>query len=713
MLLSLLANPAVRADLYPTPARPTKRLATRRKRLRLAEGVSLWLAMLLMLFVHPLYAEANQMAMDQPGQLYLIDGQSQWQQPALILTSDFKVQVSGLLAQTSLTREFRNTSDRWQEGIFVFPLPEKATVYGLTMTVGDRRVVGRIEPKAKARQTYETAKAAGQHAATVEQQRPNLFTSRVANIPPGETVRVEIRYQQVVDYRHGEFELRLPTTLTPRYIPGEVVPETSSQWQSGWALPTNQVPDAHEISPFTVRPEDVDDQSHRARIELDIESGFELAEVTSPSHSLQTEIDGSRVRVKPEGDVVLMDRDVIVRWRPMTGREPSAAVFHQQWQGEDFLMAMVLPPETVGPVLRRELMFVIDTSGSMAGESIIQARSALLRGLDTLRPGDYFNIIQFNSQAQSLFARPVPAEGHYLARAQHYVQGLQANGGTEMAGALSLAMAMDPAPAEGLVQQMVFITDGAVGNESALFGQIRRGLNDRRLFTVGIGTAPNIHFLREAARWGRGEYTAIHSSGEVNRALEGLFAAMEAPVLTDLAVRWPSQGQNLAPVPAKPGDLFRGNPLVQVVRGLPADGELKVSGQLPGGRSWSTRLNLGNAAAATGLNRQWARGRIDELMDAASLRGESPDEPGIIDLSVRHEVMSPYTSFVAVEEQPSRPESEQLESEQLPTLLPSGSQSGMLRYPQTATFWPLLSALGLVGLMFALAIVLLSRRPVL
>ncbi|WP_372964233.1 marine proteobacterial sortase target protein [Marinobacter sp.] len=711
MLLSLLAKPAVRAEL--NPAHSSKRKADTRKRLRFVEGVSLWLAMLLMLFVHPLYAEASLADTEQAGQLYLMNGQSAWQQPALILNSDFKVQVSGLLAQTKLSREFKNTSDRWQEGIFVFPLPEKATVYGLTMAVGERRVTGRIEPKEKARQTYEKAKSAGHHAATVEQQRPNLFTSRVANIPPGETVRVEISYQQVVSYRNGEFELRLPTTLTPRYIPGESISETPEAWQSGWALPTRQVPDADEITPFTVRPEDVSQQSHRATIELDIESGFPLAEVTSPSHSFQTEIDDSHVLVTPEGDEVLMDRDVIVRWRPVTGRTPTAAVFHQQWQGEDFLMAMVLPPETTGPVLRRELLFMIDTSGSMAGESMIQARSALLRGLDTLRQGDYFNIIQFNSEAHSLFARPVPSEGYYLARARQYVKGLQANGGTEMAGALSLAMTMAQAPADDLVQQMVFITDGAVGNESALFDQIRRGLNDRRLFTVGIGAAPNMHFMREAARWGRGAYTAIHDSSEVNRALEGLFSAMEAPVLTDLDVRWPSQGHDVEPVPAKSGDLFRGSPLVQVVHGVPAAGELQVSGKLPGGRRWISRLNLSNAAEANGLNRQWARGRIDELIDAASLSGDLPDEQRITRLSMEHGVMSPFTSFVAIEEKSARPASENLEREQLPTLLPAGSRSGMLRYPQTATFWPLLSALGLLGLMFALAIAMLSRRPAL
>lgn len=708
MLLPLFANPAARADLCAT--RPLKLKLGAQKRLRIAEGISLWLAILMMLFVHPLYAEASQEDGKGAGQLYLTNDQSAWQQPALILNSDFNVQVSGLFAQTRLTREFKNTSDRWQEGLFVFPLPEKATVYGLVMTVGERRVVGRLEPKEKARKTYEKAKSSGQHAATVEQQRSNLFTSKIANIPPGETIRVEIQYQQPVSYRQGEFELRLPTTLTPRYIPGEPAVETPKDWKAGWAMPTEQVPDAHEISPFTVRPEDVDRQSHRATIELDIESGFPLAEVTSPSHSLHADIDGSRVLVKPEGDRILMDRDVIVRWRPAAGREPTAAVFHQQWQGQDFLMAMVLPPETTGPVLRRELQFVIDTSGSMAGESMVQARAALLRGLDTLRPGDYFNVIQFNSQAHALFAQPVPAERHYLARARHYVHNLQADGGTEMAGALSLAMSMDQVPVDALVQQMVFITDGAVGNETALFETIRRGLRDRRLFTVGIGSAPNMHFLREAARWGRGEYTAIHNSGEVNQALKTLFSAMDAPVLTDIEVRWPSQGQSYEPVPAKPGDLFRGRPLVQTVQGIPAAGELEVSGKLPGGRRWSTRLNLEHAAQATGLNRHWARGRIGELMDAASLSGESPDESSIIKLSMTHNVMSPLTSFVAVEEKPARPVTEKLESEQLPTLLPAGSGAGMLRYPQTATFWPLLTALGLVGLMFALAMALLSRR---
>lgn len=233
MLLSLLANPAVRPKCHYWPRKKqVLSNGARRKILRCAEGISLWLAMMFMLFVHPLYADARTMEPEPPGQLYLVDRKSGWQEPALVLDSRFEVQVTGLLAQTHLTRTFRNTSDAWQEGLFVFPLPEQASIYGLTMTVGDRRIVGRLQPRARARRHYEKAKQGGQKAATVEQSRPNLFTSRVANIAPGEEVLIEVQYQQPVSYRHGEFEIRLPTTLTPRYMPGTPVSTPAGAWRS-------------------------------------------------------------------------------------------------------------------------------------------------------------------------------------------------------------------------------------------------------------------------------------------------------------------------------------------------------------------------------------------------------------------------------------------------------------------------------------------------
>lgn len=674
---------------------PTRTDSQRRRARRFAEGVSLWLAVLLMLFVHPLYAEADQRQSDSAGVLHFVDAAGRWQEPAIVLDSEFDIEVSGLLAETRLSRRFRNTSEDWREGVFVFPLPEKASVYGLTMTVGERIIVGEVQPKAEARKTYEKARSAGQSAANVEQQRPNLFTARVANIPPGETIRVELQYQQPVSYRAGQFELRVPTTLMPRYMPGEPLAGQPREWHDGWALPSTQVPDADAISPFTVQADEVAATSHRADIRMTIDAGLPLARVISPSHPLQTRLDGQTVQVQSEQ--ILMDRDFVMRWQPLAGREPTAAVFHQRWQDEDYLLTMVVPGVNEAQVLPRDLVFVIDTSGSMAGESIRQARSALQQGLATLTPDDRFNVIRFNNQTHALFMQPEAATGNNLARARRYVANLQADGGTEMAPALERALTTSASAGENAgerVRQVVFITDGAVGNEAALFAQIRQQLGSQRLFTVGIGSAPNMHFMREAARWGRGLYTAIQDSADVSGPLQRLFAAMEAPVLTDVRVQWPEQNGKAESFPARTGDLFRGEPLVQVVRGTAPGGVVKVSGQLPGGRRWAQSLDLQQAAPGRGLNRQWARQKIDHLLDSARVEGSEPNKARVTELAVEHRLMSPYTSFVAVDEVPARPNGVPPETEHLPTLLPAGSQAGMLRYPQTATTAPLFTALG-------------------
>ncbi|MBZ2169325.1 marine proteobacterial sortase target protein [Marinobacter sp. F4216] len=678
---------------------------------RIAEGLGLWLAFSLMLFVHPLYAEASQAPMTSGGELYFVDQKGQWQTPALTLDSDFDIQVSGLMASTRLTRRFLNTSDDWQEGVFVFPLPENASVHGLTMTVAERTIEGDIQPKAQARQRYETAKAAGQQAANLEQQRPNLFTARVANIPPGEGITVELRYQQQVDYQAGVFELRVPTTLTPRYMPGQPVMATLPE--GGWAPATTQVPDAHDISPFTVRTSDVAPDSHRASLVLRIDAGMPLASVDSPTHRLSTRTDGSRVEVQPEQEAIVMDRDLVVRWQAMAGKEPKVAVFHQRWLDEDFLMAMVVPGASQSARLPRDLVFVIDTSGSMAGAPLRQAKAAMQWGLSTLSPDDRFNVIHFNNQAHSLFMQPQAATGQNLARARRYVDGLYADGGTEMASALRMALQGSGGSVDETgerVRQVVFVTDGAVGNEAALFAQIRRSLGDQRLFTVGIGSAPNMHFMREAARWGRGQYTAIADPTDVSKPLQRLFAAMEAPVLTDLQVRWPSQASSVESFPDRPGDLYLGEPLVQVIRGQAPAGEMRISGRVPGGRQWEQVIDLQQASRSDGIQRLWAREKIGYLLDSAHLAGVEPERERITRVSMDHGVLSPYTAFVAVDRQPVRPSGATLSTDPVPTLLPAGTQPGMLRYPQTATGWPLFTLLGLIGGTLALVFAWLRGR---
>ncbi|PXX93292.1 marine proteobacterial sortase target protein [Marinobacter vulgaris] len=684
---------------------------------RWLEGISLWLAVMLFLFVHPLYAEASEGGHgghQGAGEFHFVDVSGQRQGTATLLNTDYRVTVSGLIADTRLRQSFRNTSQQWREGVFVFPLPENASVYGMTMTAGERVIVGKIHEKQDAERQYARAKAEGRKVARVDQQRPNLFTTRMANIPPGETVTVELHYQQAVRYQSGEFELRLPTTLTPRYMPGEAVDNRPARWTAGWATATTEVPDAGQLSPFTVLPGDVGPDSHRATITLDINAGLPVSRVSSPSHRLNSTWNGNTVAVSPESAAVLMDRDLVVRWAPARGMEPAAALFREHWQGEDYLLALVVPGLDRDQRLPRELVFVIDTSGSMAGESIRQARQALLRGLDTLGPDDRFNVIQFNRQTHALFLDAVPASGNNIARARRYVKGLNADGGTEMAPALDAALDASRGDGENpaaRVRQVVFITDGAVGNEAALFGRIGNSLGSSRLFTVGIGSAPNMHFMREAARYGRGTYTAISDLSDIARPLDELFAKMQSPVLTKVAVNWPGQTSATEAFPRRIGDLFRGEPMVQVVRGVPGEGELSVSGRLADGSFWQQSLRLDQAANGTGLHRHWAKQKINSLMDR-DLTGQVDDDAReeVTRLGLKHQLMTRYTSFLAQDKTPARPAVEDVTTDSLPSLLPAGSQGTMLRYPQTATLSPLLVAIGLVGLMFSAAITLLQRR---
>ncbi len=701
-----------------TPSRSAATRPTARRAIRCMEGISLWLAFLLMLASHSMMAKAMESPAQSEGAgaFHFVDSAGQWQEPATLLTTDYRVTVSGLIADTRLRQSFENTSQQWREGVFVFPLPENASVHALTMTAGERVIVGEIKERAEATRQYDQAKKEGRRAARVDQQRPNLFTTRLANIPPGETVSVELHYQQAVRYQSGEFELRLPTTLTPRYMPGTPITEGPKQWQGGWATPTTQVDDADKISPFTVLPDDVGPDSHRAKVELVINAGLPIATVTSPTHGLTSTWNGDAVTVTPDDSDILMDRDLVVRWAPVRGQEPAAAVFHEQWQGEDYLLALLVPGLAQDRQLPRELIFVIDTSGSMAGQSIRQARASLLRGLDTLGPADRFNVIQFNSQTSALHPQSVPADSYNLDQARRYVRNLAANGGTEMASALDVALGQRGANQEeesatGYVRQVVFITDGAVGNEAALFARIRQQLGNSRLFTVGIGSAPNMHFMREAARYGRGTYTAISDLGDVSGPLDELFGKMQSPVLTDIQTQWPDQQAASESFPRRTGDLFKGEPMVQVTRGQAAHGELAVSGRLPDGSRWQQALNLEQAAPGKGLHRFWAREKIDSLLDTGlSGQVDETTKQEVTTLALNHQLMTRYTSFVALDKTPTRDARTPLKTDHLPTLLPAGSQPAMLRYPQTATLSPLLVALGLLGLMFSSAALMVHRR---
>jgi len=621
------------------------------------------------------------------------------------LSTDVSIKVTGMLARVRVQQRFSNPGDDWVEGIYVFPLPENGAVDRLRMLYDERLIEGEVQEKQQARKTYERARAKGQGASLLDQQRANIFTTSVANIPPHETVQVEIEYQQPLRWLAGEFSLRFPMVVGPRYIPGTpLVTESGSFARLGWSSDTDQVPDASRITPPVVVGAGED--FNPVVIEASLNIGLKLADISSPYHPIEvTEQGKGCYRVMLADGSVRAERDFVLRWRPALTDQPEAALFSEEWQGEHYGLLMLMPPQprSVPEPVARELVLVVDTSGSMHGDSIRQARAALLNALGQLRPADRFNIIQFNSGLDVLFDQAMPAGPEYLAQARRYVLGLQADGGTEMMPAMRAAL-IEPHPS-GLLRQVVFVTDGAVGNEQALFETVARHIGDSRLFTVGIGSAPNALFMTRAAKFGRGTFTYIGSNDEVERKIGELFLRLGSPVLTHVHLRWQAEEGEAPVVQASETapDLYAGEPLVLAVRSGSRLRDVAIEGRL-GGRRWQHTADLHGGGDGDGVHALWARRMIGDWM-ARLVTGEDPENvrSGVLGLALGHHLVSRYTSLVAVDRTPARPENSGFRSAAVPVRLPVGWSASKVfgRLPGTATSAPLFVLIGLSCLLLA------------
>lgn len=638
------------------------------------------------------------------GALYLKDDAGGRAATPLLFT-DVRMSVAGMVARVSVAQRFVNPTAEWREGVYVFPLPEQAAVDHLQMRIGERVVEGVIRERDEARRTYEAAKTEGRKSSLVEQERPNLFTTSVANIGPGEEVVVAIEYQQTLRYDDGTFRLRFPLAVTPRYIPGAPIAATGDG--TGWSPATRQVLDADRITPPVADRRD--GYVNPVAIAIDLEAGFPLASLASAYHPMRIEESpGHRFRLTLADGPIPAARDFELAWTPDVGTAPGTAVFTETKGGRTYALLVALPPTAAGtdePRPAREVTYVVDTSGSMEGVSIAQAREALLLALDRLTPGDTFNVIEFNSAAAALFPAPMPADPATLGRAKQFVSGLRARGGTEMLPALELALA-GPREAPGM-RQVVFLTDGAVGNEDAILRLVHGSLGDRRLFTVGIGPAPNAFFMTKAAQFGRGTYTYISDVREVREKMVALFRKLESPALTDIAVDWPA-GADAWPriVP----DLYAGEPVVVVAQfnANPAGGGVMVTGRRAGA-TWGSLLPAASPAPASGVGVLWARAKIDALMDAGR-RGAPAEEirAAVVDVALTHHLVSKYTSLVAVDATPARPAGAAAPRTALPGNIPDGL-TGFDRLPRTATPAPLLIVAGGFALLLAGALALVVR----
>jgi Ca-activated chloride channel family protein len=683
----------------------------RQRRLSWQDRALLILASILMLLL-VVRVETARASVDQEtfwGLELMHGGQAQ---RMVALDTDIEVDVTGLLARIQVRQVFQNSGTAWAEAVYRYPLPEGAAVDRMRIEVGGRIIEGEIQEKSEARRRYQQARTDGRVASLVEQQRANQFETRLANIGPGERIEISIGLQARVNYRDGEYSLRLPMTFTPRWDAGEAW--VSNEYAAGDASPAALAPphnmapvDADAPAPLILPlataapsiPAPLDD--HYLSVDIRLRTGLDLSRLESRYHDIDIHpaLDGYQLFLADPD--TRTDRVFELVWAPGFGSTPESTL--ATWDGGDAVYALMMlappVPEAIAPQAR-EVVFIIDTSGSMEGASMRQARSALRQGLEFLGEDDRFNLIRFDSDSELLFEESAPVYPAYLTEAEDFIEDLDANGGTVMAPALAMAMGLPQQ--DGFLRQIVFITDGSVGNEHELLLQVGEQLRDSRLFTVSIGSAPNEWFMRKAAEIGRGSHTQIGRQEEVEQRMASLWSRIENPAIQNICVDW---GMDAEFYPEIIPDLYSGEPLWLYAR-LPAEPrEVIICGDYQGSY-WETRSRPMASPGSEDLAALWARSKIQALEDSRIFGTDAGEvRRQVLDLALDFGLLTRYTSLVAVDRTPSRPQSTGLEAEDVPSLLPAGSAlaSG---FSQTATGWQLQLALSLFSLLVAGAMLL-------
>lgn len=605
------------------------------------------------------------------------------------LASDVHYQIGGLVAEASIHQRFTNSSSEWVEAQYLLPLPQGAAVHDMSLRIGERVIVGEIREKAQARREYVEAAASGKHAALVEADRANLFRTAVANVGPGETIEVEVRWWQQISYRDDRFSLTLPLTYTPRYVAKVGTQDSDDEAAPGPSRLSATQDDLHSAD------------APRVEVSVDLDPGLALSGVESSTHRLKVTRSGTRYLITLREGSVPADRDFVLEWAPVLGAAPASAMLTETVDGDTYAMVMMLPNSELAHPLPRELILVIDTSGSMEGESISQARAAIDLALSSLRPADRFNVIQFNSVTEALFADAMAATPVDVALAREWVAGLRANGGTEMVEALRTALRGTP-PA-GYVRQVVFATDGSVDDAGALYQLIDHDLGQSRLFPIGIGSAPNAQFIERAATSGRGSSIVIRGPGDVGERMRELFGKLDRPALRDLSLSWPGIADSY---PQRLPDLYAGEPLIIVAKLSNLRGTLEARAA-NSETTWAKSLPLDRAANVSGIARLWAQRKIESLEQSID-RGAKSDEvrEQVLQLAIAHHLVSAYTSLIAVEQKTARDLDDDLVSKRIA----NGAPVGSLAYASTATSAPLKMLIGLTLLLIAGLLACCGRR---
>jgi Ca-activated chloride channel family protein len=585
-----------------------------------------------------------------PGSLQVLDARGQPRGLCPLKHTDVKAEISGFLSRVRVTQEFENPFKEKIEAVYTFPLPQAAAVDDMTMMVGSRTVRGRILRREEAQAVYEAARSNGQVAGLLDQERPNVFTQSVANIMPGEKVTVTISYVETLKYEDGSYRFVFPMVVAPRYIPGAA----TSAGGGGTSPNTTQVPDASRITP-PVTPKGTR-VGHDISVDVSLDAGVPIDDLKSISHEIDVERPNgwsAHVRLKNRDEIP--NKDFVLKYDVAGRRVEDALLTHRTDKG-GFFTFILQPPDrvTVEDVTPKEIVFVLDTSGSMSGFPIEKAKESMKLALDGLYPQDTFNLITFAGDTSILFPQPVPATKENMAKAQKFLETREGGGGTEMMKAIKAAL--DPSDAGGHIRIVCFMTDGEVGNDMEIISEVQKHPN-ARVFAFGIGSSVNRFLLDKIAEEGRGEVEYVSLNEDGSAAARKFHERIRSPLLTDISIEW--AGLPVADVyPKRIPDLFSVKPVILTGRYTAGGrGVIRLKGKMSG-RDFVREIpvELPEAEARHDvLATLWARTRIDDLMskDYAGIQQNNAHadlKETITQLGLEYRLMTQFTSFVAVEE---------------------------------------------------------------
>lgn len=544
-----------------------------------------------------------------------------------------KVTIVGVIADVTVTQEYRNTGKKPLEATYIFPGSTRAAVYGMKMTIGKRTLVAKIEERQKARQDYEQARSEGRSASLLEQQRPNVFQMSVANIMPGDTIKVELKYTELLVPTDGVYQFVYPTVVGPRYTEQPDTPEQKDKWTKNPYLHQG------EAAPYTFG------------LTVDISSPIPIQDVFCSSHKINVAFDGPKMAMihLDKSEKSGGNRDFILNYR-LSGKQIQSGLMLYKGNNENFFLLMAQPPERVRPeeIPARDYVFIVDVSGSMRGFPLDISKTLLKNLISSLKPTDSFNVMFFSGGNRLLSPVSLSATKKNIQRANDLIDNLRGGGGTRLLPAMKRALAMPMK--DGVSRSMVVVTDGYVSVEKATFQLIRENLNHANLFAFGIGTSVNRYLIEGMARAGLGEPFVITGPKEASAIAEKFRNYIQSPVLTDIKVNF--NGFDTYDVePVSIPDLFAGRPVVVFGKWKGnAAGKVTVTG-ISGKGKYKAEFKVTDKLARkenAALRYLWARTRIAELSDYARF-DESEIKPTVTKLGLKYNLMTAYTSFVAID----------------------------------------------------------------